>query len=267
MGYIQRQFLRASLVVCLCLTGCGQMGSMSAGQMDWVQPETAGGRAGTTYLVRGWMGIFSGGMDRLSEEIGQAGVNARIYQHDQCAELAKTMVERYRSSNAREPICMIGHSFGSDDALIIARELDKVGVPVDLIITMDAVNETVVPKNVKLCVNYWQPGIFGSSNFLRGIPLTQEPGSAGKLYNVNLFEEGKDLREPTTNHINIDEAPKLHKAIIEHVLKTCPSRAQWVEAHPQARPVMPIAASNSKETTAQAAAAQLSPAAGKTVPK
>ena len=135
---------------------------------------------GNVYLVRGWVGIFSGGMDHLDGEINQSGVNSLIFQHDQCKELAKTMVDRYKNAKNPEPICMVGHSFGSDDALIIARELDKAGVPVDLIIMLDAVNEKTVPKNVKLCYNFWQPGMFGRSNFLRGIPLTQEPGGTGR---------------------------------------------------------------------------------------
>ncbi len=267
MRNIRFTILGAALLACLGVTGCGSLGSMSSGQMDWVQPETQASHAGTVYLVRGWMGIFSGGMDHLGEEIGNTGVNARVYQHDQCAELARTMAERYRNSPNHEPICMVGHSFGSDDSLIIARELDKVGVPVDLIITMDAVNETVVPKNVKLCINYWQPGIFGDSNFLRGVPLTQETGSTGKLINMNLFEEGKDLRESNTNHINIDEAPKLHKAIIEHILATCPTRPVWAAAHPGNRLVTPVVASSTSNEDVRTAAAHIGPSAGKTIAK
>jgi len=125
-----------------------------------------------------------------------------------------------------------------------------------------------VPKNVKLCINYWQPGIFGDSNFLRGIPLGQEPGGSGKVVNVNLFVEGKDLRESNTNHINIDEAPKLHKAIIDHVLAVCPTRAVWSMAHPD-NGVTPLTAGAFSEESARKAAAAKSAktVAGKTVAK
>src|SRR4051794_33586119 len=98
MRNIRFNILGAALLACLGMTGCGSLGSMSSGEMDWVQPETQANHAGTVYLVRGWMGIFSGGMDRLGEEIDKTGVNARVYQHDQCAELARTMAERYRNS-------------------------------------------------------------------------------------------------------------------------------------------------------------------------
>ena len=230
-------FVRTLSWACFCgiafgLCGCINLGSLKPGKMEWVQPQSQGPHAGCVYLVRGWAGVFSQGMDQLGHKLNDKGVNACVFQHDQCQALARQMVQRYKEAKNPEPICMIGHSFGSDDALIIARELDKAGVPVDLIVTLDAVNESVVPKNVKLCYNYWQHGIFGSSNFLRGIPLTQEPGGSGRLVNVNLLEEGRDLRDANTNHINIGEAPKLHKAIIEHVLATCPERATWVAMHP-----------------------------------
>jgi hypothetical protein len=71
---------------------------------------------------------------------------------------------------------------------------------------------------------------------------------------MNLFVEGKDLRESNTNHINIDEAPKLHKAIIEHVLATCPPRAAWAAVHPD-RSVTPLTAGVFGEETARMAAA------------
>jgi hypothetical protein len=257
--------VRMMLLACLGIAGgCGSVGSMTPGNMLWVAPDSKGQpRVGTVYLMRGWVGLFSGGMDRLGREINEGGVTARVFQHDQCEELAKTMAQRYQGTKNAEPICIIGHSFGSDDAIVIARELDKVGVPVDLIVIMDAVNETVVPKNVKLCVNYWQPGMFGSSNFLRGIPLKQEPGGNGKLMNVNLLEEGRELREFMTNHVNIDEGPKIHKAILQHVLATCPQRAAWAAMHgaqprvaqlPTGAPLTPVA-----DEGARTAAAPIGP--------
>jgi hypothetical protein len=84
---------------------------------------------------------------------------------------------------------------------------------------------------------------------------------------MNLFEEGKDLREPTTNHINIDEAPKLHKAIIEHILATCPTRSVWAAAHPNHHLVTPVVASSTNDVDIRTAAARMGPSAGKTVAK
>jgi hypothetical protein len=217
---------------CGWVIGCG---STAKGRMEWVQPYTDAPRAGSVYLIRGWVGAFSGGIDDLSKELGEQGVTARVFQNDQCAELARTMAERYKAAADPEPICMMGHSYGADDSIIIARELDKVGVPVDLIITMDPVNETTVPKNVKVCYNYYMPGVIKQSNFLQGMALKQDEGATGKLFNVNLNDNGRELRETMSNHIDIDKGPKLHRRIVEQVLETCPDRATWVAAHPAQR--------------------------------
>jgi thioesterase domain-containing protein len=164
--------------------------------------------------------------------------------------LAQTIVDQYRSVRNPEPICLIGHSYGSDDVIMIARELDKVDVPVDLIVTLDPVNERVVPKNVKLCYNYWQPGgMLSYGNFLRGIPLSQEPGSTGQLFNVNLLEDGRDLRDANTGHVNIDEAPKLHQAIIEHLLAVCPDRTTWASMQRDRKPLVRASDANTDRNT------------------
>lgn len=206
------------------LSGCG---SNTPGRMEWVQPLTDKPRAGTVYCIRGWAGVFSSGIDEMARQLNEQGVTALVYQPEQYPELAATMVKRYRGMKPHEPICFIGHSRGCDSSLIISRELAKIGVKVDLIVTLDSVDETVVPRNVALCYNYWMPGIFFNTNLLRGIPLTQEAGSTGQLHNINLHQEGQNLREPLTNHVDIDKGPKLQRRIIQHVLDVCPERAKW----------------------------------------
>lgn len=260
MRYPQYSTVRSKLAAGICsltllLTGCG---STTIGQMEWVQPHTQAPRVGNVYLLRGWGGMFSSGIDQMGDLLREKDVSAWVFQHSQCEDLAKIMAQRYKGVPDPEPICMIGHSFGSDDALIIARELDKVNVPVDLIVTLDPVDQKSVPKNVRLCINYWMPGVFLGTNFLRGIPLQQEPGGTGRVVNINLLEEGKELRDTFTNHISIDKAPKLHDAIVQHVLKTCPDRATWIAMQPQRRYITPTAAAAANEK-ARTAALELKP--------
>lgn len=258
----------AAACACALLLATAGCGYTTNGQMEWVQPHTNAPRAGNVYLMRGWGGMFSSGIDEMGDRLKEENVSAWVYQHAQAEELAKTMAQRYKGVPNPEPICMIGHSFGSDDALVIARELDKVNVPVDLIITLDPVNETTVPRNVKLCVNYWMPGIFLGTNFLRGIPLKQEPGGTGKLLNINLNEEGQELKDAFTNHISIDKTPKLREAIIKRVLETCPDRATWLAMQPQRRSIAtpPISGSlNNSARTATGRSGYATPADQKTV--
>ena len=51
---------------------------------------------------------------------------------------------------------LIGHSYGADDVVRVARELDKSNVPVDLLVTLDPVTPPPVPKNVRHALNIYQ---------------------------------------------------------------------------------------------------------------
>jgi hypothetical protein len=201
---------------------------MKQGNMDWVQTNTDAPRAGHVYLVRGFIGLFSFGIDRLTNEIEASGVRSHVFQEDQHKTLSDTIVQAYRANKDHEPICLIGHSLGANDVIEIAQALDKQGVPVDMLVTIDATEYRDVPKNVAVCYNYYQPSIFDGTGILRGIPLKQEPGSTGKLYNYNIRKERSDLMEWDTTHVNIDKNEKIHREVIAHLQEACPPRAQWL---------------------------------------
>jgi hypothetical protein len=218
------------MVLCLLLMVSGGIvgcGSNVQGKMEWVQPHTLAPRVGTVYCIRGWMGIFSKGIDDMAAELNKKGVTAYCFGDQQYLELAETMRERYKNAKNPEPIVFIGHSRGVDAALIISRKLEEVGVPVELIISLDSVDQTLVTKNVHACYNYWMPGFFPGTNLLRGIPLVKEEGSTGILYNININHDAPYLKDALTTHAVIDKAPKLQAKIIEHILEACPERSKW----------------------------------------
>ncbi|HVT88646.1 MAG TPA: hypothetical protein VHD56_07340 [Tepidisphaeraceae bacterium] len=228
--------LRKTIIACsvpmLLVGGCVSVSSMTPGKMEWVQADSDAPRAGNAYLTRGLIGLFSHGIDVLTDEVSQSGVRAHVFQEDQKELLAAKIVETYKNDPNHEPIVLIGHSLGADDSIMIARELDKVNVPVDLLITLDATRPPKVPKNVKLCYNYYQPSIFDGTGILRGIPLETEPDFHGRLVNMNVRAEYKDLLEWDTNHVNIDKNSKIHKDIIAKLHTVLPTRQQWAAAHP-----------------------------------
>jgi hypothetical protein len=222
--------------LCAGLAGCN--GINTPGRMEWVQPTTTTPRVGTVYLIRGWMGIYSAGIDEMAQQLRDRGVTAYVYMPEQYPELANRMVEVYKDAPWHEPICFVGHSRGVDSSIIISRKLNKVNVPVDLIVCLDSVDETTLTRNVRLCYNYWMPGIFWDSNLLRGIPLKQEPGSTGKLYNYNLdSKEYIGWREPLTDHVSFDDDPMVQQRIINNILEVCVERARWTPPVPA--PVSP----------------------------
>jgi len=59
-------------------------------------------------------------------------------------------------------IMLVGHSWGGSAAVILARELNRVGIPVMLTVQVDSVakpwqNDAVIPENVAAAVNFYQP--------------------------------------------------------------------------------------------------------------
>jgi hypothetical protein len=65
--------------------------------------------------------------------------------------------------NAR--IILYGHSWGASEAITVARELEKDGIPVLLTVQVDSIskmrqNDEVIPANVAQAVNFYQPDGF-----------------------------------------------------------------------------------------------------------
>jgi hypothetical protein len=245
MNHPGRKLFATALAIAglFALVGCE--GSMTPGKMEWVQSDSDKPHAGNAYLLRGWIGLFSHGIDNLTDQINEQGVRAHVYQDDQYRTLGDTLVAKYKGVKNPEPLCLIGHSYGADDVVRVARQLDEAGITVDLLVTMDPVTPPELPKNVKLCYNFYQPSMWDATPVLRGIALTQEAGSTGMLHNLNIRAERKDLLEANTNHINIEKNQKIHKVVLEQVLATCPPRQVWTSSRinqPTTQPVQATAA-------------------------
>src|SRR5690606_30886302 len=138
-------------------------------------------------------------------KIREAGVNAEVFQGEQRRELTEAIARAYADHNDSEPLVLIGHSYGADDVLRIAAELEKQGITVDLLITCDAVTPPPVPGNIVALHNYYKPGALDALPWLRGIPLTPDEQGRVQLANYNLSDNRRDLLEPNTNHFNIEK--------------------------------------------------------------
>jgi hypothetical protein len=218
-----------ALVVLAMLASPGCAKTTKAGPLDRVQPFSDKPRAGNAYLLRGFIGIFSEGVDNLGREIDRSGVRAHVYQDDQWAALARTIVREYQGRRDAEPLVLIGHSYGADDVIRIARELDKANVPVDLLVTLDPVTPPPVPKNVRQALNIYQSnGAWDALPFLRGVPVKADAQFVGRLDNFDIKKDRRDLLESGTDHFNIEKKGAVHEEVVGNVLMTCPPRQTWL---------------------------------------
>lgn len=207
---------------------------MTPGKMEWVQTDSDRPLAGNVYLIRGFIGIWSYGVDHLGRKINEAGIRACVFQEDQWQQVADTIIERYQKSADHEPIVLIGHSYGADDVVRMARRLGEHNMTVDLVITLDPTTPPQVPKNVRLCYNIYQPGALDVLPFFRGVALETESPDQKNLANVNIRAERRDLLDSDTDHFNIEKNEKIHAEVIKKVKEFCPPRAEWA-AELQAR--------------------------------
>jgi pimeloyl-ACP methyl ester carboxylesterase len=215
---MRRILLSGALVALITLGSTGCRG-LTRGNLGEVQPLSDRERIGNVYLVRGWIGIFSTGIDDIAAKLEAAGVRARVYQQDQWRSLADTIAKRYQSG-PREPIVLIGHSYGADGVVAMARRLDAANIPVELLLTLDPVVPGSVPGNVRRCVNLYQSnGAFDYLPWLRGIPLEKaNEQTATVLHNLDIRTERRDLLESGLNHFNIEKKPKVQDEVVRQVL-------------------------------------------------
>lgn len=180
---------------------------------DSIQPAPA--PRGRAYLFRGALGpIFSRGMDRLTKQLQQAGIDADVYEFTICRLIAQRAITVYRENPA--PIILIGHSMGGYCAVIFSEMLEAEKIPVSLVVTIDPAHVTPnVPLNVERFIN-----IFLSKDILGGGDVKPEPGYRGHYASFDLSEHEE------VSHITIDKMDDVHQQLIAKIvqLATTPSK-------------------------------------------
>jgi hypothetical protein len=154
-------------------------------------------------LLRGWLGVFSSGMDSLADELKARGIDAEVRRHLYWTTAVSDIL-RDRAAGKIGALILVGHSQGADDAIEIARALQISHVPVDLLVTIAPYGQKPVPANVVRAIDYYQAGGWGS-------PLTPEAGFRGKLSNIDLADD------PTIFHLNIDKSERIHAEILREI--------------------------------------------------
>ena len=152
------------------------------------------------YLLRGWFNVFSTGMDTIAEELQGKGIRAEAMGHLSWRSAVNKIVDE-RASGATSRLVLVGHSQGANNAIDMARELEKHDIKVDLLITLVPFMQDPVPANVVRAINYYQsPGW--------GAPLTADPGFKGEIANINIANDWEVL------HITIDKSAKVQAAVV-----------------------------------------------------
>jgi hypothetical protein len=163
-------------------------------------------RSGGThvYLLRGWLDVFSTGMDDLTVKLNRRGIQATAHGHADYMTLADKIAADY-ARGVRERVVIIGHSLGANAAIDMAARLGQRRIPVPLVITYDPTQVMQAPANVSRLVNFYQ------SNNGWGTRVAPGPGFRGTLNNIDL------AREADLGHTGIDKSSRLHMQSISFI--------------------------------------------------
>jgi hypothetical protein len=156
------------------------------------------------YLLRGWFGVFSAGMDALGDELQSKGIKAEAIGH-LAWRATVSKIASDRAAGKTGPLVLVGHSQGANNVIEMARELEKKKIPVDLLVTLAPFMQDPVPGNVVRALNYYQAGGWGA-------PLAGDNGFHGKISNVDM---GGEIG---TFHINIDKSSKVQADIAREII-------------------------------------------------
>jgi hypothetical protein len=233
----------------LFMSGCMDITGRGPARLDRTvdaTQRTQHTRVGTVYCMRGFLGIFSEGMDALADEINtQVGATAVSVANEERDRLRDWIVANHQRMN-NEPLVLLGHSYGADDMIRIAEALQKENITVDLVCLIDPVTPPKVPTNVKrvYCVykshplTDWYPA-------WRGVPADVVDPTRTPIVNIDLrtTEVGFDTTQLV--HPTIDKSEGVHKLCIEQIKQICITRTAWAEAHPAAGAAKPVSDSSS----------------------
>jgi hypothetical protein len=178
---------------------------------------------GEVHTMLGGLGVFSTGMKELSSSVIETcNIPAPSNMWYNAGDVARSIKAYYYKHKTHRPIILVGHSLGANEQIKVARNLDRAGISVDLLVTVDAVSQTVVPPNVKHVMNFYKPGFVP---MFSGLKLRALEPDKTLVDNINVAE----LKGVAVNHFTIDKHP-LVQAMIMHEVKKVTTNANRAKA-------------------------------------
>jgi hypothetical protein len=155
------------------------------------------------YLFRGFLNIFSLGMDGFGNELLERGIPASVYNHVLWNSAADDAVRNYKSGRTHT-IIAIGHSMGASAVIDMVEYLGERDIPVALAITLDGPTTVVSSGQVHRFINlYISNGVGG--------PLTKGSKFSGTISNIDVSQL------PYVGHFTIDKLATVQKMLLTYV--------------------------------------------------
>ncbi len=185
---------------------------------------------GHLYAMRGFLGIFSTGMDTLCRTLNQRHVLLSAAVADEAAgTYRKQLVHAYQLGDLTGPMILVGHSYGADDQIRTARYLGRHNIEVTLLLLLDPVTPPTIPANVQRCVDiYKSHPLTDWLPFLRGVPVHAADPEFTQLTNINLRYAKVGFNTGPVNHMNISAVPGVQKMMLRYIDDSLQRWTSWL---------------------------------------
>jgi hypothetical protein len=153
------------------------------------------------YLLRGFLNVFSLGMDDIARRLEADGIAATVTNHADADLVASRILTAYNGGD-HGPIVLIGHSLGADAVVEVADALAQYNVPIALLVLFDGTEPHQIPPNVASAINY-------TKHFM----IAAAGGSRGLVSNVDFSAD------PSIDHLSIDTVPSLQAQTLDAIVQ------------------------------------------------
>lgn len=178
---------------------------------------------GRVVLLRGLLNMFSTGLNFLTADLRQRNFDASVHNYVEWPALANGIEQAARDGTLLRPFAIIGHSYGADDAIVMANHLGRLGIATDLLVTFDPTAGDPVGPGVLRVLNFYQDRDSVSRVLAGG------PGFTGTLENQLV---------PGESHISIDKQERLHAQVLARLEALAAARLPASVPPVPARPVL-----------------------------
>jgi hypothetical protein len=210
-----------AMMVQICLVSDANMAwpLPSGVRLGWAtvavpNPEPSQAKA-RVFLLRGTGVVFSLGFSDLCTQLRQAGIWAEDLRSNGDGWVCQHLRDEHCTGMLHGPIILIGHSRGGRHILDAARELQKAGITVDLLICVDVAFPATVPGNVRQAVNLYltQLRVYPASI------LRPDPDVFVPIENIPLDAPDSPIPSQGLHHVNITNSPAVQLIILERIMR------------------------------------------------
>ena len=234
-GVIRTSFFAIAACVLSCLGGCGNgllggddvlPGACALGPALPFQPQVLPSKDSTDrmkiYLLRGLGNLYSLGFDQLATEMRGQNLGPTLVEWPLWEAAAQRMINEYAGPAEGGEFILIGHSYGADDAIRVARFMRDYGIEVQLLFLLDATSPSPIPDNVVRCIHYYEPWLPGDlfPDFFSGNPVVADQGnSRTQVTNLLFTREALGDGVGCADHFSVDANQLMHNLILTEVFQ------------------------------------------------